>query len=134
MISFLQKMIMALLVLLQFAAPLVHAHAGMEISNLGVHVPGLEALSVGTDVDKFSSISGQYHQDSCLVGISSAIPQKQDASVESSYIDSYIPAEMVFSIALNGCTINFSPQDKSLVDRLLFCLHSPRAPPRTLPL
>ena len=46
MFTTLRKFIVIFLVLLQLIAPLVHAHAGEDISNTGLHVPGLEMYSV----------------------------------------------------------------------------------------
>lgn len=72
---FLRQSTVALLVLLQFVAPLLHAHTGEELVNHGVHVPGLEALAshhpVSSSIETISvrKISG------IIVNVSNGIKQ-----------------------------------------------------------
>lgn len=130
MIPALQKITILALVLLQFAAPLVHAHTGMEIAGPGVHVPGLESWSVGAKEDSVSSSSGPYRTNNCLVAISSAIQQKQPVSVEpfGGYALSQPPVQ-TYVVSLDVCLLNFSPHRNRIIPSPLVSSHATRAPP-----
>lgn len=129
MIPRLQKLLIILLVLLQFTAPLVHAHTGSDIAELGVHVPGLESLSVGADLDKISSDHIDIYHETSLVGISAAIQQKSPITVApaSLYID--LPNGS-YCVSLDISLLNFSPPETPPVPDLLVSPHFARAPPR----
>ncbi len=130
MIPALQKLIIIGLALLQMAAPLVHAHAGAESSGLGVHVPGLESLSIRIDNDGVSSISGRFQIEMSTVSIASAIPQKNPLPVfENSAAWVVVDFTEVFSVAADGRLINFSPQIATSAASPPPRQHPTRAPP-----
>jgi hypothetical protein len=51
MIFSLRPFLVTFLVLLQFIAPLVHAHTGEQISSQGLHIPGLEVYGRSVSPD-----------------------------------------------------------------------------------
>ncbi len=129
MIPALQKMTICLLALLQLAAPLVHAHSGMEAAGLGVHIPGLESWSVGANEDAVSSDSDYFRSNNCVVAVSSAIKQKHLVSVEPAFDGAAdFPAD-VYTVATDSCLLNFSPQYAWIVSTPPVCSHGTRAPP-----
>ena len=70
MIRFPQTGLIALLVLLQLVAPLLHAHSGSDRSPEGVHIPGLEVFVTGGASDARSTDRYElYGQAGIIVGI-----------------------------------------------------------------
>lgn len=129
MIPILQKLTIIMLVLLQFTAPLVHAHSGMQNTGLGLHVPGLESWSVGTDIDAMSSSTSQLPWDNCLVSVGTAIQQNPLLAAESSSDYALLPADKIFSIALDARLINFSPHLTPFIPSTRPLSYDTRAPP-----
>lgn len=129
MIPALQKITILLLALLQFAAPLVHAHSGMETTGLGVHVPGLESWSVGAPENVFSSCDKHYHIDKCIVSVSSAIKEKPPVSVEPSSVGTLPQPLLAYTVALDATLLNFSPHIDLILPSPPIHSHATRAPP-----
>lgn len=129
MIPALQKITVLILALLQFAAPLVHAHSGVQSDGLGVHIPGLESWSVGTNEDSLSSGNSQFPLKSCLVAVSTAIQQKQPVSTVPSSHCAIIPPVETYTVCSDGCLINFSPHLIQVTSLPPHHWHGSRAPP-----
>jgi hypothetical protein len=55
MIFSLRPLLVTFLVLLQFIAPLVHAHTSEQISSQGLHIPGLEVYGQSVSPDALES-------------------------------------------------------------------------------
>lgn len=124
-----QNLLIILLALLQFAAPLVHAHVGPGAVGLGVHVPGLELLSVGADPAQISSSHLTIHQEASLVSISAAIQQKHPfiSANGNLFIDL---SDGIYSVALDVRLLNFSPPVNPSIPDFFDNPHAARAPPR----
>jgi len=77
MIRFPQSCLIALLVLLQMAAPLLHAHSGIDRSPEGVHIPGLEVFDTGEE-NQARSITryALYGQAGIIVGIATGLKDR----------------------------------------------------------
>lgn len=131
MIPSLQKFLVIVLVLLQFAAPLVHAHAhaGDEIVDSGLHVPGLESLSIGSSESETASIDRHVGYNHCIVSISSGIQLKYQASNDQSSDAVLNQPGFSFRLALLDYFINFSPQPDQPLSSPFISQHSTRAPP-----
>ncbi len=126
MISGLQKTLLTLLVLLQFVAPLVHAHANNK------HSPDffqeIETLFVNNESHIVQSSYHLNNNQHAIISIGSGIQYKKIA-VNNHYLFSclsnfIIPRQINFSLK-----INFSPQRDIPPTSLIFEPQSPRAPP-----
>lgn len=128
MLAPLRQFLIVLLVLLQTAAPLVHAHVGDHASPMGgLHLPEWEMLKVGADgTIKFASVQ---HVDSmtAIVELGSAIKLPKVDPHALAY------AELVISPRPQAdCAerINFSPHRLPVVcDQPFLSDNISRAPP-----
>ena len=130
MFTTLRKFTVIFLAILQLIAPLVHAHAGEKVSDLGLHVPGLEMYGVEHDAPVFQAVSYDFSSDGIIVGVDAGMKDKQVNAVadldNSHYLHQQAP---VFNAAISPFDINFSPQPPQFVCRLFIPSLSPRAPP-----
>jgi hypothetical protein len=127
MFTTLRRFTVIFLAILQLIAPLVHAHAGEKVSDLGLHVPGLEMY--GVDESSMSqAVSYDFSSEGIIVSIDAGMKDKQaDAGLDNShYLYQQAP---VFNAVLSPFDINFSPQSQQFVCRLPIPSLSPRAPP-----
>lgn len=113
MVASLRQFLIVLLVLLQMAAPLVHAHVGNHASGVsGVHLPELEQLRNAGDAT--AALVTVQHIDSlsAIVGLGSAIKlPKVD--------DNMLPTVLL------TCNFAFCPPSPS-VERVNFSPHRPQ--------
>jgi len=67
-----RQSIVIFLILLQFVAPLLHAHSDAELSTDSLHVPGLELVNIRLSHAK--TLEPLYHQaDGFIVGVCKAL-------------------------------------------------------------
>jgi hypothetical protein len=144
MFTTLRRFTVIFLAILQLIAPLVHAHAGEKVSDLGLHVPGLEMYGVDessmSQAVSYDFSSGRIGSrpiatlppslavEGIIVSIDTGMKDKQlivDLD-NSHYLHQEVPA---FNAAISPFDINFSPQAQQFVCRLLIPSLSPRAPP-----
>lgn len=64
MLSLSRAFLLPLLIVVQFFAPLLHAHTGSMEPYHGVHLPGLEAYG---DAAEHAQASAHHHGDVCLI-------------------------------------------------------------------
>jgi len=77
MIRFPQSCLIALLVLLQMAAPLLHAHSGIDRSPDGLHIPGMERFDTGEESQVRSTAGSElYGQSGIIVGIATGLKDR----------------------------------------------------------
>ncbi len=129
MVIFLRHSFVSFLILLQFAAPLLHAHTGEELTNDGIHIPGLEIIasrhSGSTSFEAFKA----YEIYGIIVDVASGIKRLDVLSDTNSHtfhvsgdrfllIPNYRKPVMVHEF------YSFSPPPEPHV-----LAHSPRAPP-----
>jgi hypothetical protein len=127
----LRTFIIVFLVMLQFIAPLVHAHTGEKIFDKGLHLPGLEAYESSQDLATLQMSS--YHVDSegVLVGINTGLKAKQSTTLDDSDVQVYItPPAVILKATLFQFDSNFSPHLQHIVVQTLAFAHSARAPPQ----
>jgi len=126
----LRKFIVISLAILQLIAPLVHAHAGEKVSDLGLHVPGLERYGIKHDALMSMAVNYDFNADGIVVGVDAGIKDNQSNAVVDSDDDPYLHQQAAtVKTALSPFDANFSPQAAQFVCRLLIPSLSPRAPP-----
>jgi hypothetical protein len=130
MFSTLRKFLVIFLAILQLIAPLVHAHAGEKISDLGLHVPGLEMYGVEHHPLVYEAVNYDSSSEGIIVGVDAGMKDKQinvAADLDNShYLHQQISA---FKAAISPFDNNFSPQAAQFVCRLFIPSLSPRASP-----
>jgi len=130
MFSALRKFLFIFLAILQLIAPLVHAHAGEKVSDLGLHVPGLEMYGVKHDALMSQAVNYEFNSDGIIVGVDAGMKDGQDNAVVDLDDNHYLHQQgALFKTALSPFDTNFSPQPAQFVCRLLIPSLSPRAPP-----
>ena len=132
MFSTLRKFIVFFLTLLQFFAPLVHAHASEHNSKQGLHVPGLEHYGAehNTLTDQMKTLQYKVSVDGMIVGVDSGLKQNRTNSQDDSDNNHYLHQQTVsFNTAAPRSDTHFSPQPQKLVYRLMIPSFPPRAPP-----
>lgn len=144
MISSFRPFLVTFLVLLQFIAPLVHAHTREKIVSQGLHIPGLEAYGRSASQESFdatatalpckvSSFCGNVEGQ--IVGVNAGI--SRNATLQRLYKiiadldhDTYLPPPIaVFQIGVVAFTTTLSKPTAPLICQLVYFAHSPRAPP-----
>ena len=126
------KFIVIFLTLLQFIAPLVHAHASEYSSKQGLHVPGLEEY--GTEHKSLSSrmqtMQYSVSVDGILVGVDTGLKQNRTAPQSNPDNDYFLHQQkFAFNTAVSRFDTHFSSQSQPPVYRLFIPSSAPRAPP-----
>jgi hypothetical protein len=129
MFTTLRKFLVILLAMLQLIAPLVHAHAGEKIQDLGLHVPGLEMFGADHDASMSHAIRLDFSHSGIIVGVDAGMKDKQVNALADLDYSHYLHQAPVFSAALSPFDANFSPQPTQSFCRLFIPALSPRAPP-----
>ncbi len=128
MVAYLRQFLVVLLVLLQNAAPLVHAHTGGNVTQRGLHLHEFESLRLVADNTSLAAADHAVDAENCVVNVGSAIKQQQtfDYSVTTFY---GINNDLGFAIARDAKIVNFSPQPSGFIPKPLLAHNSSRAPP-----
>ncbi|MBM4206474.1 MAG: hypothetical protein FJ190_00205 [Gammaproteobacteria bacterium] len=124
--------------MLQFFAPLVHAHAGSQNFSQGLHIPGLEVyLAINNEKD----YSGQFvaintsgsDQEGILVVVDAGIKKSNDAVIFSHYNDfTLIAVETPVKPCLSAGGYHIIQHHHRLPMRRPLLSLPPRAPPATI--
>jgi hypothetical protein len=127
-----RKFLVIFLTMLQFIAPLVHAHASEHRSKQGLHVPGLE--SYGAEQNKhivqMKTLQYNVHADSMIVGVDTGLKKSRTNSQTDSDSNYFLHQQtLAFNAPFSRFDANFSPQPQQLVYRLFIPSPPPRAPP-----
>ena len=128
MVAFLRQFLVILLVLLQNAAPLVHAHTGGETPQHGLHLHEFEALRLAADNMSLASIDHASDAKSCIVNVGSAI-KRQHSNDDATAVLYPMNNDQGFAIARDADIVNFSPQPSGFIPKPLPSHNSSRAPP-----
>lgn len=126
MISGLQKTLLTLLVLLQFVAPLVHAHA--DDNHSLDFFPKIETLFVHNQLHVVQSAYHLGNNQHAIISIGSGIQYKKIA-VNNHCLFSYLSSFTIANQINFSLTINFPAQNDIPTTSLIFEPQSPRAPP-----
>ena len=127
MISGLNNFLLILLVLLQFIAPLVHAHSDNEIELERLQYPKMESLFVQPNQ---SVMQVHYHwcdNQHAIISIGVGINDK-DSNSDNASSDYLIIADII-SLRKMFHEINFSPQIDVFNSSPFSIQQAPRAPP-----
>lgn len=121
------------LAMLQLVAPLVHAHAGENLSNRGLHVPGLEIYAASQHVFLSQPANHALGSEVMIIGVDAGIKHNQihAADTDTDADHSYYPHQeiVISNTPISAFDISFSPQPSPFVHRLFIPSLSPRAPP-----
>ncbi|MGY6276783.1 hypothetical protein [Methylomonas sp. MgM2] len=130
MVAFSRQFLVMLLVLLQFAAPLVHAHVHDLETSRGFHLHEFEALQFKSDTAFLSTLDYAGPIQSAVVEMGSAIKAPQNCQalppIYSGYDDAWLPKQYLVDI------INFSPHETVPIADPFLDHPSSRAPPRQI--
>ena len=116
------------LALLQFAAPLLHAHTGRNFLVEGVHLPGLEFIIQHGEVPEILATDVSRETHGVIIGIGSGIELK-DFCFDQTVDPCIILETPVLDHRIITGPVNFSPQLISFVIDRPSPPGSPRAPP-----
>jgi hypothetical protein len=118
------------LVILQFFAPLLHAHTGQQNSHFGLHIPGLEAYNTPAGGVLASQPETYYAAaEDCIVAIDDGFRENRTASAENPSDNCLpLPAWIFRSDAEFNPVAEF-PHPPLLLSRHRSPSLSPRAPP-----
>lgn len=133
MLPALRVSLLALLVLLQLLAPLVHAHTGQAVLG-GVselHIPGLEALSnLQNDSDGYAQAALAAPSEGLLVGVDSGIKSAQQDVFSDHHIAYFLDMALwSFHLYCAASETNFSPHTAPITHHFFLTSHTSRAPP-----
>ncbi|OQW74291.1 MAG: hypothetical protein BVN35_10650 [Proteobacteria bacterium ST_bin11] len=129
MVAYLRQFLVMFLLLLQIAAPLVHAHVGKDNAQGGLHFHGFEALHSEHDQSGLMAVDHDLDIKSSVVILGSAIKQQQllDRPMSAFYlIGSIVPD---FAIMGQIDVLNFSPHIPLFAPEPLLNQNPSRAPP-----
>jgi hypothetical protein len=133
MFSTLRIFLVIFLTMLQFIAPLVHAHANKDNLNQGLHVPGLEHYgdAHNTLVSQMKTLPYNVSVDDTIVAVDMGIKQSQTKHQVDLDRNYYLHQQhtFAFNAVVSRFDANFSSQPQQLVYRLFIPSPPPRAPP-----
>ena len=127
----LRKFLGIFLMMLQFIAPLVHAHASEVSPSLGLHVPGLEHYGAEADTLAAQMQTAIYAVavDGMIVGVDLGLKQNRTHRVDADNSYYLHQPSAAFNAAISRLDSHFSVQPPQLVYRLFIPSPPPRAPP-----
>jgi hypothetical protein len=132
MFSIFRKLLVIVLTMLQFIAPLVHAHASEPVLNQGLHVPGLEFYSTDHNILKIQAkgLTSNIDLEGMVVAVDLGVKQSFTKLFDNPDIEYFIHQKgVIFHCRISRYEINFSPQPRLVNNTILTSPHSPRAPP-----
>ncbi len=125
-------LLVIVLTMLQFIAPLMRGHASEPVLNQGLHVPGLEFYS-----NEHSSLNTQIkgltsHIDleGMVVAVDLGFNRNFISVLDNPDNNYYLHQQgITFHCCIFRYDVNFSPQPRRVNNVVLISPHSPRAPP-----
>jgi len=128
MVAFSRHFLVMFLVLLQFAAPLVHAHVHELGTSRGLHLHEFETLQLNkSDAPLLSTIDYAGPVNSAVVELGSAIELPKETQplppIYSDCNEAWLPKQYIVEI------INFSPHETAIFTKPFLRQLSSRAPP-----
>lgn len=127
-----RKFLVIFLTMLQFIAPLVHAHASEYSAKQGLHVPGLEHYGAehNTLLDQVKTLQYNASVDGMIVGVDIGLNQNQTIPQTDADNNYYLHQQtFAFNTPVSRFDTNFSSQPEQLV----YCLLIPSPPSRASP-
>jgi hypothetical protein len=123
------KYLIFILVLLQFVAPLVHAHTSAEPHGKGIHLPEFRYYSADIDSAFFHAMEHPCVDECSIISIGAGIKHKKVSTNNSDVF--YFSAE-IFSFKTNTDCFSGYPltyQQQTLISLARYFLLPSRAPP-----
>lgn len=134
MFLIIRKSLITFLLVLQFFAPLVHAHVSEQnhaYSNKSltvVHLPGFEIYEADQRQLELQAIATPLNLQDIVVGVDTGIKNvNSNINTDNSYF--LLQQALSFNATYSPFDSNFSPHDGQFVSCLFITAHSPRAPP-----
>lgn len=128
MVAFLRQFLVMSLVMLQFAAPLVHAHVHGLGATRGLHLHEFETLKPKSDTASMAALDYTADgTDSAIVELGSAINSSQDLQAPPFIFCNFIDAWLIEPGLIE--VINFSPHAAVFITQPVVDQHASRAPP-----
>ncbi len=126
MVAFVRRFLILSLALLQFVAPLVHAHVDNSGRSSGLHLHEFESLhfqteAIMTAVDRYTT-----NADSAIVDVGTAIDAQQSDTDDISF---FIQSSIALTVPCLIDKINFSPHLRMTARTVHHKQHLTRAPP-----
>lgn len=130
MASSTRTFLLIFLAMLQFIAPLVHAHAGQESSSFGLHIPGLETYNVADDKLVSEAVIYDASSEGLVFGVGEGIKQYRNKTVPDHQGSHFLPQQPVeFRFLTVSDDSGFPPRLPQFISRFSIPSLSPRAPP-----
>ena len=137
------KILIVFLVLLQFFAPLLHAHTGDNFLVQGIHVPGLEVFEIDYNTETITNVELRSNLTSCdmdegmVVGVNTGLKSNKDMfllKLLKSFSDLNNPALLLQLATLIKTSflvliILFLLQKNIQIKPFTILAHTTRAPP-----
>jgi hypothetical protein len=128
MVAYLRQFLVLLLVLLQFAAPLVHAHVDDIGPVRGLHLHEFETLHIQQDFLSLTTSESIAGLDYTIVELGQLIEIQQQADDFSPVYYLYSDERLLVSQQMSE-TVNFSPQALVMLAEPFLSQNLTRAPP-----
>ena len=128
MVAFFRQFLVVLLVLLQNAAPLMHAHTGREGTESGLHLFEFEDLRLAADRSTIASANFAHDTEYCIVSVGSAIKQAGITQKTKLFFGLISHTSVSIHAKPTDC-LEYSRFIAGFIPYALLNPHSPRAPP-----
>lgn len=128
MVAFLRHFLIVLAVLLQSAAPLVHAHIGGEASLSGLHLHEFETLHLASHGPAFEHVGQSVDAESCIVDLGAAIKEQKTSDESAPFLYPFDTASTIITSRI-AKIVNFSPHSPGFVPEPFVSSNTSRAPP-----
>jgi len=131
MVALIRQFLVLLLVLLQFAAPLVHAHIDEMGGKNGFHLHEFESITLPSDSWLDSTHAYSVGVQSAIVELGTAIQHQPSELDDDDATALYYLTELVAALPTRQClkAINFSPQQAHFKTPHFLSQNLSRAPP-----
>lgn len=136
MFSSMRTFLLMLLAMLQFIAPLVHAHAGQSTSGKGLHLPGLERYQATDAVASPAAQLLSAHSGDFIFSVDQGIRPSRLTIAMGAPSDcclSQISRNFENAEPEPSFAIRYPPQFNRVISLFSVAALSPRAPPRNMP-
>jgi hypothetical protein len=130
MLSSTRTFLLILLAMLQFIAPLVHAHARQHYLEIGLHLPGLEKFHAADESSSSDARLLSAHSDDFIFSVDDGIKQSRPPMADDAPADYLLFRPFPdFRTAKSSLEISYPPHISPFIPHFSIALLSPRAPP-----
>lgn len=129
MVAYLRQFLVVFLVMLQFAAPLMHAHTDHNAEQRGLHLFEFEALQAASDEAVLIGADHDLQTQSAIVNLGSAIKQQPLLERHTPIFNLTISLMLDFAVIYRSAAVNFSPPVLPFLPEPSLSQNTSRAPP-----